>query len=62
MAMLCEDTSKWDECFTEALDSYNGLVHQACSDGVTAAISPAEIFLGRRMRFSVDEISKLEDD
>ena len=62
MAMLCEDTNTWDECFTEALDSYNGLVHQACSDGITAAISPAEVFLGRRMRFSVDSISKLEDD
>jgi hypothetical protein len=62
LSMLCEDTSTWDECFTEALDSYNGLVHQACSDGVTAAISPAEVFLGRRMRFSVDAISKLEDD
>ena len=62
MWMLCEDTSRSDECFTEALDSYNGLVHQACSNGVAAAISPAEVFLGRRMRFSADDISKLEDD
>ena len=37
-------------------------MHQACSNGVTAAISPTEVFLGRRMRFSVDDISKLEDD
>ena len=34
MGMLCEDTSRWTDCYPEALDAYNGVPQTACSDGV----------------------------
>jgi hypothetical protein len=38
--------------YPDAVDITNATPSEACSDGITAAISPAEIFLGRALAFS----------
>ena len=44
-----------------ALESYNGAVHAALSQG-TIGISPAEVWLGRRLRFNSDVLPTVLDN
>ena len=49
----------WLAAYTDALDAYNGSVEQALSDGPTAAVSPAEVWLARRLRFPSDTNARM---
>jgi hypothetical protein len=42
----------WYDVYPDAVDIIDATPSEACSDGITAAISPAEIFLGRALTFS----------
>ena len=57
MAMLCDKTTDWVNIHVDAVDCYNAEPHESCSDGIKAAISPAEVFIGRRLQFSIDKIT-----
>jgi hypothetical protein len=57
MAMLCDKTTDWVKIHVDAVDCYNAEPHEACSDGIHAAISPAELFLGRKLQFSIDKLT-----
>ena len=45
---------KWIHLYLDALGLYNATPHTALSDGSTAAITPAEVFLGRSLKFEWD--------
>jgi len=57
LGMLCDETTEWIKIHVDAVDCYNAEPHEACSDGINAAISPAEIFLGRKLQFSFDKLT-----
>ena len=44
----------WTGVWIDAVDVYNSTPHIALSDGATAAITPAEVFLGRNLVFKWD--------
>ena len=60
IAMFCdeEDLEGWIHVWPEALEAYNATVQEACSGSTYVAFSPAEIFLGRKLRFSVDKLAE----
>lgn len=51
----------WMDALPLALESYNGAVHAALSQG-TIGISPAEVWLGRRLRFNSDVLPTVVDN
>ena len=51
----------WMGALPLALESYNGAVHAALSQG-TIGISPAEVWLGRRLRFNSDVLPTVLDN
>ncbi len=53
MSLLTHGTkATWVDIYMDAVDIYNALPHEAASDGITVAMSPAELFLGRKLEFA----------
>jgi hypothetical protein len=44
--------SGWVDIYMDAIDIYNALPHSAASDGTSVALSPAELYLGRKLEFA----------
>ena len=51
--MLTHGTeSNWLDIYMDAIDIYNALPHSAASDGASVAMSPTELYLGRKLEFA----------
>jgi hypothetical protein len=55
MSHFTTENANWLEIYPDALDACNASVSESLSDGDVAAISPAEVWLGRRIRFPSDD-------
>ena len=60
IAMFCEDDNleSWWEVWPEAIEAYNATIQAASVDNAYAAFTPAELFLGRKLKFSFDEMTE----
>ena len=59
IARMCPEGNleDWIKVWPDALEAHNSSVQVACSGGVSSAFSPAEIYLGRKLQFSIDKMA-----
>ena len=59
IALMCPEgkLEDWIHIWPDALEAYNSSVQGACSGGLLAAYSPAEIYFGRKLQFSIDRMA-----
>ena len=60
IAMFCEEgrLESWIEVWPEAVEAYNATIQTASTLNTDTAFTPAELFLGRKLKFSFDSLAE----